>query len=162
MSDPFKTAFPLPAHPEGMKQQAHFITLSTPDLDAARAFYCDGLDWTALLDVPGEIIFFQVAPALVLGLFQADKFVADMEGTPADGRLGGLTLSHNVDSPTAVDAAVRRAVEAGATLVKSPQTAAFGGYHGHFADPNGVVWEVCHNPGWRVGDAGKVHLGVVD
>ena len=142
-----------------MEQQAHFITLSTPDLDAARAFYCDGLGWTALLDVPGEIIFFQVAPAMVLGLFQADKFVADMEGTPADGRLGGLTLSHNVDSPAAVDATVGRAVEAGGTLVKSPQTAAFGGYHGHFADPNGVVWEVCHNPGWRVDETGRVHLG---
>jgi catechol 2,3-dioxygenase-like lactoylglutathione lyase family enzyme len=145
-----------------MEQRTHFITLSTPDLDASRSFYRDGLGWTALLDVPGEIIFFQVAPAMVLGLFDREKFVEDMKGTPADGRLGGLTLSHNVGSPAEVDATVRRAVELGATLVKAPQTAAFGGYHGHFADPNGVVWEVCHNPGWRVGDAGKVHLGVVD
>jgi catechol 2,3-dioxygenase-like lactoylglutathione lyase family enzyme len=145
-----------------MEQQVHFITLSTSDLDAARAFYRDGLGWEALLDVPGEIIFFQVAPATVLGLFDKDKFVADMEGTPTDGRLGGLTLSHNVGSPADVDATVRRAVEAGATLVKAPRTAAFGGYHGHFADPNGVVWEVCHNPGWRVDATGRVHLGSVD
>ena len=62
---PIRSRRPSPwsGHAEGMKQQAHFITLSTPDLDAARAFYCDGLGWTALLDVPGEIIFFQVAPA---------------------------------------------------------------------------------------------------
>jgi catechol 2,3-dioxygenase-like lactoylglutathione lyase family enzyme len=145
-----------------MEQRTHFITLSTPDLDASRSFYCDGLGWTALLDVPGEIIFFQVAPAMVLGLFDRDKFVKDMEGTPADGRLGGLTLSRNVDSPADVDETVRQAVAAGATLVKAPQTAAFGGYHGHFADPSGVVWEVCHNPGWRVDATGQVHLGLVD
>jgi len=142
-----------------MEQRAHFITLSTPDLDAARAFYRDGLGWSPLVDVPGEIIFFQVAPGTVLGLFEADKFVADMAGTSADGRLGGLTLSHNVGSPAAVDATVRHMVEAGARLVKEPQRAAFGGYHGHVADPNGVVWEVCHNPGWRVDADGRVHLG---
>ena len=145
-----------------MEQRTHFITLSTPDLDSTRAFYCGGLGWTALLDVPGEIIFFQVAPAMVLGFFDTEKFVADMEGTPADGRLGGFTLSHNVDSPAEVDATVRHAVEAGGTLVKAPRTAAFGGYHGHFADPGGVVWEVCHNPGWRVDETGRVELGLVD
>lgn len=146
-----------------MEQTAHFITLATPDLAAARAFYRDGLGWTPLLDVPGEIIFFQVAPAMVLGLFDADRFAADLAGAaPADLGLGGLTLSHNVDSRAEVDAAVRRAVQAGARLVKAPQVAAFGGYHGHVADPNGVVWEVCHNPGRRVDEDGRVHLGPVD
>jgi catechol 2,3-dioxygenase-like lactoylglutathione lyase family enzyme len=145
-----------------MEQRAHFITLSTPDLDAARAFYCAGLGWTALLDVPDEIIFFQVGPGLVLGFFDTAKFVADMQGTAADSKLGGLTLSHNVPTPADVDATVRRAVEAGGKLVKSPQTADFGGYHGHVADPNGVIWEICHNPGWRVDETGQVHLGPVE
>ena len=31
--------------------------------------------------------------------------------------------------------------------MKRPQRAAFGGYHGYFADPDGVLWEVAHNPG---------------
>ena len=35
----------------------------------------------------------------------------------------------------------------GPTVVKRPQRAAFGGYHGYFADPDGVLWEVAHNPG---------------
>lgn len=145
-----------------MEQRIHFITLSTPDLDAARAFYCEGLGWTALLDVPGEIIFFQVGSGLVLGFFDTAKFVADMQGTTTGGQLGGLTLSHNVPAPADVDATVQRAVDAGGSLVKSPQTAAFGGYHGHVADPNGVIWEICHNPGWRVDETGQVHLGPVE
>jgi catechol 2,3-dioxygenase-like lactoylglutathione lyase family enzyme len=144
-----------------MEPKAHFITLATPDLDAARAFYCDGLGWQPLLDVPGEIIFFQIGHGLVLGLFDAAKFRADVAGAVTDTSTTGLTLSHNVDSPEAVDAAVASAVQAGASLIKSPQRADFGGYHGHFADPNGVLWEVCHNPGWRVDESGRVHLGAV-
>lgn len=140
----------------------HFITLATPNLDAARTFYCDGLGWNALLDVPGEIIFFQAGPGLVLGFFDAQKFRDDLGGAVSETAVTGLTLSHNVDSPDAVDTVVGGAVEAGATIVKTPQRAAFGGYHGHFADPNGVVWEVCHNPGWRVDDSGRVHLGEVE
>ncbi|MER6827587.1 VOC family protein [Streptosporangium sp. NPDC000563] len=145
-----------------MEQKVHFITLSTRDLDAARAFYREGLGWTPLLDVPEEIIFFQVAPGMVLGLFDAEKFVEDMQGTAVDGKLGGFTLSVNVPTPADVDATVRRAVEVGGTLVKSPQTANFGGYHGHVADPNGVIWEICYNPGWRLDETGQVHLGLVE
>lgn len=145
-----------------MDQRLHFLTLATPDLGAARGFYCDGLGWTALLDVPGEIVFFQLAPGLVLGLFDAEKFVEDVEGAITDPSISGLTLSHNVDSPESVDALIDAALAAGATLVKAPQRAAFGGYHGHFADPNGVVWEICYNPGWSIDSAGNVRLTPVD
>ncbi len=31
-----------------------FLTLAVRDLDASRAFYCDGLGWVADLDVPGR------------------------------------------------------------------------------------------------------------
>ncbi|MCW2722746.1 MAG: glyoxalase [Pseudonocardia sp.] len=139
-----------------MEQRAHFVTVATPDLDAARRFYVDGLGWRPLADVPGEIIFFQVAPGTVLGLFEATKFGEDL-GAPAPAP-GGFTLSHNVSGPHEVDRTLGAATAAGATLVKPGQHAAFGGYHGHFADPNGVVWEVAHNPGWRVADDGTVVL----
>ncbi|MDA2803995.1 VOC family protein [Nocardiopsis suaedae] len=145
-----------------MNQSVHFITLSTLDLNAARDFYVSGLGWTPLMDVPGEIVFFQIAPGTVLGLFEAGRFAADMEGGPEDARLGGVTLAHNVASPQEVDAVVDQALKAGARLVKSPARADFGGYHGHIADPNGVVWEVCHNPGWSVDEDGTVRLGPVE
>nr|WP_296780944.1 VOC family protein [Rhodococcus sp. (in: high G+C Gram-positive bacteria)] len=141
-----------------MDQRIDFLTLATPDVDAARTFYRDGLGWTPLLDVPGEIIFFQIASGLVLGLFDAQKFTEDLGQDGGPATVGGLTLSHNVDGPAEVDQVVEAAVAAGGTLIKQPQKAAFGGYNGHFADPNGVIWEVCHNPGWSVDADGKVHL----
>ena len=141
-----------------MDQRIHFVTLATRDLAAAREFYCGAFDWTPLLDVPGEILFFQTAPGAVLGLFDAARFAADIGRPGTDPSTTGITLSHNVDSAEAVDALVALAVRSGASLVKRPQRAAFGGYHGHFADPNGVVWEICHNPGWSVDPSGRVRL----
>ena len=98
-----------------MDQSMHFITVSTADLDAGRSFYITGLDWHPLMDVPGEIIFFQVAPGLVLGLFDSEKFNADI-ATGADySTVSGLTLSHNVESHEAVHTVVDAMQRAGGT-----------------------------------------------
>jgi uncharacterized glyoxalase superfamily protein PhnB len=34
----------------------------------------------------------------------------------------------------------------------------WGGTSGAFADPDGYVWEVAHNPGWRLAEDGSVNL----
>lgn len=168
-----------------MDQRLSFLTVSTADLEAARVFYRDGLGWVPLLDVPGEILFFQVGHGLVLGLFEAEAFAADLvsgggapdaaSAVPADAAAAasdpvprpalapaGLTLSQNVGSPAEVDAVVERMAAAGGTVQKAPQQAAFGGYHAHVADPNGVIWEIAFNPGWSVGPDGAVSLVPVD
>ena len=142
-----------------MEQHVNFVTLATADLDSARAFYIGGLGWTPTLDVPGEIIFFQVGHGLMLGLFEAANFAADLGAPDVPAvPIRGVTLSHNVGSPGEVDQVVAAAVGAGASVVKPPQYASFGGYHGHFADPNGVIWEIAYNPGWRVEEDGRVRL----
>jgi len=143
-----------------MDQNLNFITLATRDLDAARAFYRDGLGWEPLLDVPGEIIFFQVAPGLVLGLFEAGKFDEDLLRPKTTSGASGLTLSHNVTSRDDVNATVSKMEVAGGTVLKPAQESAFGGiFHGHVVDPNGVIWEIAHNPGWSVDGDGRVRLG---
>jgi uncharacterized protein len=163
-----------------MDQRVHFMTVATSDLGATRRFYVDGLGWSAALDVPDEIVFFQVAPGVLLGFFRADKFQADAGGAagddagddagtapgnaaaedPAGTTPGGFNVSHNVESPAAVDRVMSQAADAGARIVKPAQQGAFGGiYHGMFADPNGMVWEVAHNPNWRIGHDGTVRLG---
>ena len=142
-----------------MDQQLHFLTLATPDLDAARQFYCDGLGWTAAIDVPGEIIFFQVAPGLMLGLFDAAKFDEDLGRTSLGTAAAGITLAHNVASREAVHATLAAFEAAGGTILKPAQEGAFGGvFHGHAADPNGVIWEIAHNPGWSIDANGAVRF----
>lgn len=112
------------------------------------------------MNVPGEVIFFQVAPGVILAFFEAGHFVADLGegGAGGESEPRGFTLAYNVGSPEEVDRVLNDAAAAGGTIVKPGQYASFGGYHGHFADPNGVLWEVAHNPGWSVDEDGTVHL----
>jgi catechol 2,3-dioxygenase-like lactoylglutathione lyase family enzyme len=141
-----------------MDQRLTLVTLGVRNLAASRTFYSGGLGWTPTLDLE-EIVFYQVGPGLLLGLFPLDDLAADTGhqatwGTP-------FTLSHNVDARSDVDAAVDLARRAGATVLKEPQVADFGGYHAYFADPDGHRWEVCHNPGLTVDGDGVVHFGPV-
>jgi uncharacterized protein len=141
-------------------QQVHFTTLATADLDAARRFYVEGLGWRPLLDVPGEILFFQIAPGTVLAFFEAGKFAQDLGRGPARPEVSGLTLAHNVPDRDAVPAVVDAMTAAGGTVLTAPEDGAFGGvFHALVADPNGVVWEVAHNPGWSVDADGTVRIG---
>lgn len=140
-----------------MKQQIHFLTFATADLDAARRFYREGLDWTPLLDVPGEILFFQIAPGLVLGLFESGKFAEDLEQEASSARVSGVTVAHNVGSEDEVRKTVDALAAAGATIIKPPQPGKFGGiFHALVRDPNDIVWEIAHNPGWHVDADGTV------
>ncbi|MGW1024730.1 VOC family protein [Streptomyces sp. NPDC002577] len=142
-----------------MNQQVNLVTLGVEDLKVSRRFYSHGLGWKPLLDLD-EIVFYQIGKGLALALFPladlgADTGHAATPGTP-------FTLAQNLDSPAEVDATMQRARAAGATVLKEPQRAAFGGYHGYFADPDGHRWEVCHNPGWSVSDDGTVTLAAVE
>jgi catechol 2,3-dioxygenase-like lactoylglutathione lyase family enzyme len=143
-----------------MDAAVHFITFSTRDLDAARALYVDGLGWAPLVDVEGEVIFFQVAPGVVLGLFDAEKFVEDLgSGRASAGDIHLPEISSGISSAEEVTALAAEFVALGATLVKAPQPGAFGGiFHAHVRDANGLIWEIAHNPGWRVDESGAVHF----
>lgn len=139
-----------------MEPRLHFLTFATPDLDAARCFYRDGLRWTPLVDVPGEVLFFQVAPGVVLGLFDAEKFDQDLLRDSSTRGVSGVTLSHNVPTRE-VSTTLSELAAAGGTILKPAQEGAFGGiFHGHVADPNGLIWEIAHNPGWRIDGTGAV------
>ncbi|MDR9439829.1 MAG: VOC family protein, partial [Halomonas sp.] len=43
--------------------------------------------------------------------------------------------------------------------VKPASRAEWGGYSGYFADPDGHLWEVVHNPGFPIDAGGNTLLG---
>ncbi len=96
----------------------------------------------------------------MLGLFDAEKFDEDLQREHTSVGATGITLSHNLGSRDEVTATIAAMKAAGGTVLKPAQDGAFGGiFHGHVADPNGIIWEVAHNPGWHVDDDGTVSLG---
>ena len=127
-----------------MEQRLTLLTLGVRDLDTAHRFYVDGLGWEPTLVVPGEVVFIQLGHGLLLGLYTGlaeDAGVSLGAGTPP------MSLARNLGSEQEVVDLVARAETAGATVVKPPQHAAFGGFHAYFADPDGFLWEIAHNPG---------------
>lgn len=130
-----------------MDQRLSFITLAVDDLDAARRFYVDGLGWRPDLDVPGEVLMFRVAERVVLSLWSATGFEAEVGPIRRGDGIVPITLAHNVSSPSEVDAVLAAAGAAGARHVRAGEHRDWGGYSGYFADPSGFRWEVAFNPG---------------
>jgi len=143
-----------------MEPRVNFITLASHDLAAARAFYVDGLGWQPTFEVPEEVVFIQIGPGLLLSLWKADELDADIgDGSHSTTGPSPFSLAHNVASDEEVAAVIDRARAAGATILKKPAIAFFGGMQGYFADPSGVRWEIAHNPGWSVAADGTVSIG---
>jgi uncharacterized glyoxalase superfamily protein PhnB len=57
-----------------------------------------------------------------------------------------------------VDELVAHAEKIGARILKAPQKTFWGGYHGYFADPDGHIWEIAHNPFFPVDERGELTL----
>lgn len=139
-----------------MEQRVSLITLGVADLGRSHRFYTEGLGWTPGY-VSSEVVFFQAGP-LIISLFPFRDLAADAGG-PAMSAPGGFALAHNVRTRDEVDAILRQAQEAGATLRSAPQEKAWGGYAGYFADPDGHLWEIAWNPGFAFTADGGVSLG---
>ena len=70
----------------------------------------------------------------------------------------GIELAHNVRNPQEVGAVLTQAERAGGTIVRPVDSAEWGGTTGAFADPDGYVWEVAHNPAWTLDESGAVRI----
>ncbi len=136
-----------------MEQRVSLITLGVADLTTARAFY-EALGWRG--QEVEETVFFQ-AGGLAVVLWSRTALAADcgIHDSGAGG-FGGLALAHNVRSDAEVDAVLETAGAAGATITRAAASTFYGGYAGCFADPDGHVWEVAHNPGFPLAEDGAV------
>lgn len=124
----------------------HLVTLGVADLDRACAFYAAmGLERR---DASATTVAFFLAGHVVLSLYPRDKLAEDATLEPGTvlPPFRGLTLACNVAAPDEVAAVIARAVAAGGTCVKPAQPVFWGGTSGYFADLDGHVWEVAHNP----------------
>ncbi|MFD3477418.1 VOC family protein [Streptomyces sp. NPDC058695] len=138
-----------------MEQRVSLITLAVADLGRSRAFY-ESLGWRG--QEVEETVFFQ-AGALGLVLWGRDKLALDCGLDSADGTgFGGIVLAHNVRSPKDVDALLTAAQQAGGTITKPARATPYGGYAGCFADPDGHLWEIAHNPGFPLAEDGSLTI----
>ena len=138
-----------------VKQRVHLITLGVTDLARSRRFY-EALGWRG--QEVEETVFFQ-AGGMAVVLWSREKLAADaaIQDSGRDG-FGGVAFAHNVGSPADVDEIISVAAQAGGVVTCPPRPTFYGGYAGYFADPDGHIWEIAHNPGFSLDDDGGLIL----
>jgi catechol 2,3-dioxygenase-like lactoylglutathione lyase family enzyme len=129
-----------------VEQRISLVTLGVSDLGRARAFY-EALGWSGARQPDEEVCFFQ-AGGIVFGLWTA----LGGHGAP------GIELAHNVRSPGEVTSTLAEAERAGGRIVRAAAAADWGGTTGAFADPDGYVWEIAHNPDWTIDEDGSIRI----
>ncbi|SFL84122.1 VOC family protein [Marinobacter zhejiangensis] len=132
-----------------MKPRMSMITLGVEDLERSVRFYRDGLGLPQL-ESPPSVAFFPLNGTW-LGLYGREDLAEDAQVSAQGQGFRGVTIAHNLDSEAAVDRLMAEAIAAGATEIKKPQKVFWGGYSGYFADPDGHLWELAHNPFMWVG-----------
>jgi catechol 2,3-dioxygenase-like lactoylglutathione lyase family enzyme len=138
-----------------MEPRVSLITIGVADLARSRAFY-EALGWQGQ---EVEETYFVQAGASAVVLWSRAK-LADDAGLSDHGQdgFGGVALAHNVSSRDEVDTIMQVAASAGATVTKPAAETFYGGYAGYFADPDGHLWEIAHNPGFTLGPDGSLTL----
>ncbi|MCB5409594.1 VOC family protein [Pseudogemmobacter faecipullorum] len=137
-------------------QRVTLITLGVRDLAAAREFYAR-LGWREHGESQPGIAFFQLQGS-ALALFDRAALAADQGRASAALGTGAMSLAQNFTSEAEVDQALSLALEAGGTLLKSPEKVFWGGYSGYWSDPDGHVWELAFNPFWPLARDGSLTL----
>jgi catechol 2,3-dioxygenase-like lactoylglutathione lyase family enzyme len=138
-----------------MKPRITVITLAVDDLERSLAFYRDGmgLETKGIIGQEfenGAVVFFGMNDHLILALWPAASLSKEANVAATRSRLGAVSLGHNVVSKEEVDAIMQQAVRAGAFVTDRARDRFWGGYSGHFHDPDGHVWEITWNPKLRV------------
>jgi hypothetical protein len=139
-----------------MKQTISFVTLGVADLDRSRRFY-RALGWQESSGSQEQVAFFQVGN-IGFALFGRESLADDANLSSEGSGFTGFSLAHNVASEIEVDTTLLEAVSAGGKLVRSGEKAAWGGFRGYFADPDGFLWEVCFNPFFPLDQHGFIQL----
>jgi hypothetical protein len=137
-----------------MKPRISLVTLGVDDLERSLAFYRDGLglptDGIVGTEFEhGAVAFFELESGLRLALWPRESIAHDSGLAVSPLSPTDFIIAHNVGSRDEVDAVMRQAADAGATITKAGADTAWGGYAGLFQDPDGHLWEVAWNPAWQ-------------
>ena len=145
--------------PHGPRPAAlSLLTLGVGDLPRSTRFY-ETIGFQLSASQSNDSVSFLKAGGIVLALFGRADLAHDagLQDSPR-GPFGGVAIARNLPSIAAVDAAFAEALAAGATMLKRPEKAFWGGYSGYVADPDGHPMELAWNPFFPLKEDGTIDL----
>lgn len=141
-----------------MRPRINAITLAVGDLEAALAFYRDGMGLAATRGIvgtefagdeehpAGSVAMFTLDDGLVLALYPAGELAKDARLPRGEVDGHGFSLGHFVESRDAVDGLLEAASAAGGRVTAPAHDRPWGIYSGYFSDLDGHLWEIIYAP----------------
>ncbi len=129
-----------------LKQRLHIILLGVNDVANAAAFY-EALGWQRAPTSHAGFVKFDLGGFALALISRADLAKDALAPNPQGSGFSGVALIHLVRTADEVALTLKRAVDAGGTLVK-PATKTQWGTAGYFRDPDGHLFEVDHEEVW--------------
>ena len=140
-----------------MKPRISVITLGVNDLEKSLAFYRDGLglQTNGIIGTEfkgdethpsGAVVMFELQNGLILALYPRTELAKDAKQPVGVSSPTEFSLGHVVENKKEVDALLKRAKAAGATVTDEPHDRPWGIYSGYFQDLDGHLWEILWNP----------------
>ncbi len=138
-----------------MKQRINILTLGVTDLKKSMKFYQDGLGWKTQGIIGtefenGAIVVFDLDNGMKLSLYERKNLAWDSKIKLQPESATEFSIGHFVNNDKKVDVIMDHAKKAGAKIIKPAQKTFWGGYGGYFQDLDGHLWEIGHNPGWKI------------
>ena len=138
-----------------MEPRISIVTIAVSDLERSVRFY-EAMGLIRYPSITEGVAFFQMG-GVILSLFPRKDAEADA-GVAFGAEPGPVYLAYNTRSEGEVDAVLAEAEKAGGRIVKQAGRAFWGGWYGYFADPDGNLWEVAHNPDFPIASDGTIGL----
>ena len=138
-----------------MKQRINVLTLGVTDLKKSMKFFQTGLGWKTQGIIGtefenGEVALFDLADGMKLSLYERKNLAWDSKLKLQPESATEFSIGYFVNNDNEVDTIMEQAKKGGAKIIKPAQKTFWGGYAGYFQDLDGHLWEIGHNPAWKI------------
>ena len=138
-----------------MKQRINILTLGVNDLKKSMKFYQNGLGWKTKGIIGtefenGEVVLFDLDNGMKLSLYERKNLAWDSKLKLQPVSATEFSIGYFVNSDKEVVTIMEQAKKAGAKIIKPAQKTFWGGYAGYLQDLDGHLWEIGHNPAWKI------------
>jgi len=139
-----------------MEPRISIVTLGVENLARAVRFY-EAMGLKRHRGITDNVAFFQMGGS-ILALWPREDLAKDAGIADIGPGFRAAALAYNTRSDAEVEEMLAGAERAGGRIVKPAQRAFWGGWYGYFADPEGHLWEVAHNPAFPINAEGRISL----
>ncbi|WP_173932154.1 VOC family protein [Chelativorans sp. Marseille-P2723] len=152
-----------------LEPRVSIVTIGVDDLDRATRFY-ESMGLERNKRITEGVSFFQMG-GIILALWPRGEMARDVAGDDGVATRSGkerasasgpgvpdIVLAYNTRAEADVALILKAAEKAGGRMVRPAARAFWGGVQGYFADTEGNLWEVAHNPAFPIDAEGRIRL----